>query len=316
MKTDIHPTYDDRTVRLLVRQHLHDRAPPRAARSTSSSATSATRSSPASRSWWTPAAGSSASSAATASASGPPRADRAARGRRAPSPAAGAQAPDPGPGPLRRGPTAAPRPFPAGAALVRDGEGWVLLEDDPAVRARRGAGLGGPPGRRPAPRPDRVRRRPPRPAGRSLRAGARRLADRRPHPAPGRPGAPAHAAPSCPRRPSPCGPSSWPPARSRSWSTASWPARCWASRCAAPSWLRPAASGDRRPARGRRRRARPRGVPAGPRRRAGRTTALAQVVDRGRAPTAVPARRRTRSTASPASAPCAIGWSTTRRSSG
>jgi len=34
-------------------------------------------------------------------------------------------------------PDGASRPFPTGAALVRDGEGWVLLEDDPA------SGLGG-----------------------------------------------------------------------------------------------------------------------------------------------------------------------------
>jgi hypothetical protein len=34
-------------------------------------------------------------------------------------------------------PDGTPRPYPAGAALVRDGEGWVLLEDDPA------SGLGG-----------------------------------------------------------------------------------------------------------------------------------------------------------------------------
>ena len=34
-------------------------------------------------------------------------------------------------------PDGAPRPFPTGAALVRDAEGWVLLEDDPA------SGLGG-----------------------------------------------------------------------------------------------------------------------------------------------------------------------------
>jgi hypothetical protein len=34
-------------------------------------------------------------------------------------------------------PDGTPRPYPAGAALVRDGEGWVLLEDDPS------SGLGG-----------------------------------------------------------------------------------------------------------------------------------------------------------------------------
>jgi len=34
-------------------------------------------------------------------------------------------------------PDGTPRPFPTGAALVRDGEGWVLLEDEPA------SGLGG-----------------------------------------------------------------------------------------------------------------------------------------------------------------------------
>ena len=35
------------------------------------------------------------------------------------------------------GPDGALRPYPAGAALVRDGEGWVLLENDAA------SGLGG-----------------------------------------------------------------------------------------------------------------------------------------------------------------------------
>jgi hypothetical protein len=35
------------------------------------------------------------------------------------------------------GPDGTARPYPAGAALVRDGEGWVLLEDDPS------SGLGG-----------------------------------------------------------------------------------------------------------------------------------------------------------------------------
>jgi hypothetical protein len=30
-------------------------------------------------------------------------------------------------------PDAAPRPYPAGAALVSNGEGWVLLDEDPAT---------------------------------------------------------------------------------------------------------------------------------------------------------------------------------------